>query len=89
MAQIHELKILPEYYKAVKKGVKTYELRFDDRNYAVGDMLILREWKDGQYTGQQIAVTITHVLKDFIGLMDGWAILSIKKVGGKKCLKKQ
>ena len=36
MAQIHDLKILPEYYDAVDKGVKTYELRFDDRNYAVG-----------------------------------------------------
>ena len=88
MAQIHDLKILPEYYTAVNKGVKTYELRFDDRNYAVGDTLILREWENGQYTGRQLTATVTHVLKDFVGLTDGWAVLSIKKIGGKKCLKK-
>lgn len=85
MARIHDLKILPEYYTVVKKGIKTYELRFDDRNYAVGDMLILREWGNGQYTGRRLTVIITHVLKDFVGLMDGWAVLSIKKTGGKKC----
>ena len=56
MAQIHDLKILPEYYDAVDKGVKTYELRFDDRNYAVGDMLILREWENGQYTDRKSVV---------------------------------
>lgn len=88
MAQIHDLKILPEYYTAVDKGVKTYELRFDDRNYAVGDMLILREWENGKYTGRRLTATITHILKDFVGLTDGWAVLSIKKTGGKKCLKK-
>lgn len=54
MVQIHDLKTLPEYYDAVDKGVKTYELRFDDRNYAVGDMLILREWQDGKYTGRKL-----------------------------------
>jgi hypothetical protein len=85
MAQIHDLKILPEYYTAVDKGVKTYELRFDDRNYTVGDMLILREWENGQYTGRRLTAIITHILKDFKGLTDGWAVLSIKKTGGKKC----
>ncbi len=85
MAQIHDLKTLPEYYDAVDKGVKTYELRFDDRNYAVGDMLILREWQDGKYTGRKLTAKITHILKGFTGLTDGWAVLSIKKTGGKKC----
>ena len=34
---------LPEYYDAVEKGVKTWEYRFNDRNYTVGDVLILHE----------------------------------------------
>ena len=46
MPRIHEVKILPEYFDAVEKGVKTWEYRFNDRNYAVGDVLILHEWKD-------------------------------------------
>ena len=88
MAQIHDLKTLPEYYAAVDKGVKTYELRFDDRNYAVGDMLILREWTGTEYTGRKISATITHILKDCgFGLAEGYVILSIKLRGGEKCQK--
>lgn len=85
MAKIIEVKCLPEYYEAVQSGVKSWELRFDDRNYDVGDLLILREWKDGVYTGRRLTTKITYILKDFAGLKDGWAILSVKKLGGKKC----
>lgn len=88
MAKIHDLKILTQHFVDVKSGRKKAELRKDDRDFAVGDMLILREWENGQYTGRRLTATITHILKDFVGLTDGWAVLSIKKIGGKKCLKK-
>lgn len=77
--KIHDLKILPEYFSPVVAGIKTYEYRFNDRDYSVGDMLILREFKDGKYTGQQITVTVTHILKDFEGLKEGWVIMAIKE----------
>ena len=41
--QHHYVKILPEYYIAVEKGIKTFEIRFNDRNYKVGDILHLQE----------------------------------------------
>lgn len=84
MAKIHDLKILPPYFEHVKKGEKTFELRFDDRDYCAGDILLLREWSDGKYTGRSIMTKITYLLKGFDGLIDGWVILSIKKFGGKK-----
>ena len=40
----HILKIVPPYFDSVASGRKTMELRKDDRGYAVGDTLILREW---------------------------------------------
>jgi hypothetical protein len=40
----HDLKTWPEYYKDVAAGVKTFELRRSDRNYQVGDTLLLREF---------------------------------------------
>lgn len=32
----HELKILPQYFQAVWSGIKTFELRKDDRDYQLG-----------------------------------------------------
>ncbi len=41
----HDLKTLPEYYQAVKAGIKPFELRKeDDRRFEVGDVLYLREY---------------------------------------------
>lgn len=77
----HRLKILPQYFEEVWDGKKTFELRKDDRNYAVGDTLALCEYKDGKFTGSEIQVTVTHILRNCkeYGLADGYCILSIKR----------
>lgn len=41
----HELKTWPEFYRAVQDNKKTFELRYNDRNYQVGDELLLREFE--------------------------------------------
>ena len=40
--KIHELKTDPEYYKAVNYDRKKAELRCNDRDFNVGDILVLR-----------------------------------------------
>ena len=77
----HELKIKPEYFQAVWDGKKKAELRKDDRDYHVGDVLILYEWNGEEYTGSAIAVRVTHILRDCAeyGLADGYCILSIER----------
>lgn len=76
----HELKILPEFFKAVWDGRKRAELRKNDRDYQVGDILALREWDGERYTGSAIAVRITDILQDVpeYGLAEGYCILSIR-----------
>ena len=61
---IHDLKCWPEYFKAVKSGIKPFEYRKDDRGYAVGDTLHLREYdpETEQYTGDEIDKTVTYIL---------------------------
>lgn len=66
---IHELKIAPCYFAAVKSGDKTFEVRDNsDRGFQKGDMVVLREYKAGHhvlsqycYTDRQITKVITYV----------------------------
>lgn len=48
---IHDLKITPKYFDDVWNGIKRFELRKDDRDYQIGDTLLLREWDGEKYTG--------------------------------------
>ncbi|MGM7876077.1 DUF3850 domain-containing protein [Yersinia enterocolitica] len=58
----HALKIIPEYFDAVFIGYKKAELRLNDRDYSVGDCLILNEWElNAGYSGRSIVVEVTHV----------------------------
>lgn len=74
----HELKILPEFFKAVISGHKKAEIRQADRLFSVGDELWLREWtvQDG-YTGRDVYRVITHVT-DLSGYAPGYVMLSIE-----------
>lgn len=85
---VHYLKIKPEYYKDVQCGLKTFELRKNDRNFQVGDILMLIKLDDnGNETDQVTRVKVTYILKDCpqYGLKEGYAILGIgveNRIGG-------
>lgn len=73
---IHELKILPAYFDAVIRGIKHFELRKDDRDYQIGDFVVLKEWENGEYTGREVGFQIEYILRNCTeyGLMDGYCI---------------
>ena len=56
-------KILPEYFKAVKERDKNFELRKDEDDIQVGDLLILEEFSD-RYTGRSVRRYVKYVLRD-------------------------
>ncbi len=64
MPKIHELKTWPEYYKEVETGNKTFEIRKNDRDYNVGDYLMLMEYDPlkQQFTGEEIVKKVTYIL---------------------------
>jgi hypothetical protein len=83
----HELKTDPESFDATWAGLKKYEVRFNDRNYQIGDWLRLcrtkyssEEMKQGlplEYTPQTYEFQIRHILTGPVyGLKEGWVILS-------------
>ena len=77
--KIHELKILPEYYDAVRSGDKRFELRRNDRDFHKGDILRLKEWDGEKYTGEEIDVLVRYIYYgiDEYGLSEGYCIMSI------------
>ncbi len=77
----HELKIQPQYFKDVMLGLKRFEIRFNDRNYQVGDTLILNEFNPNtkRYTGEQVTRKIDYILNDVDGLEPDYVILQILK----------
>lgn len=82
--QHHYLKTETEFYQAVENGEKNFEVRFNDRNYKVGDMVYLQEVVNGTPTGRELpSREITYVLyAGKYGLLDNWCVLALK--GGEK-----
>lgn len=76
----HSILILQKYFEEILTGVKTFELRKNDRDYKVGDTILLNEFDGKNLTHRLCSVQITYVLKDvpMYGLMDGYAILGIR-----------
>lgn len=59
----HILKSWPRFFQEIKRGERTHELRRNDRNYTVGDYLVLREYdpETSTYTGEQLRVHVTSM----------------------------
>lgn len=86
----HELKADPEVFDAVASGVKTHEIRYNDRDFQIGDTLLLRKTRymgaqmhmrglPLEYTGDECRRTVSHVLSGY-GLQDHWVILSFAAI---------
>lgn len=78
--QHHYLKIEPEYFRAVEHGDKTFEVRFNDRNYHRYDVLHLQEWCGGEYTGRVIEAEVTYVMTNPNYCKEGYAIMALKVI---------
>jgi hypothetical protein len=47
--RVHDVKCWPEPFAALRRDEKPYEIRVNDRDYQVGDVLRLREWLPMSY----------------------------------------
>lgn len=72
----HDLKTIQPYFAAVKDGTKPFEIRKNDRGFAVGDTLRLREWTGTAYTGDLVEVEVTY-LTDY-AQADGYVVMGVR-----------
>lgn len=77
--KIHDLKIDPVYYKAVLSGSKRFEVRKNDRDFKIYDILLLREYdrNKNNYTGKEIRKKIYYILDNPEYLREGYIILGL------------
>lgn len=82
----HSIRLAKTYFNDVASGKKSFELRKNDREYKVGDMLEMLEFADGRNTGRIIQAEVVYMLEGYTGLEDGYCILgiSVKKVDTEK-----
>jgi hypothetical protein len=75
------LKTNTEFMPALRSGQKPFEIRFNDRDYQIGDILVLKGWDPAQqtYTGEELKRDITYILDkaEPFGLQPGHVILGL------------
>ena len=77
----HVLKTWPPYFQDIVSGAKTFEVRKDDRNFQVGDKLVLTEWDPVKqdYTERGLGAEISYKLPGGqFGIEEGYCVLGLK-----------
>lgn len=70
---------------AVLNMYKRFEIRYNDRDYKVGDILELHELTplqgdEATYTGNYIVAKINYILSDFEGLAPGYVAINLVRM---------
>lgn len=76
--KVHQIRLAKPYFDDVANGIKTFELRKNDRGYKKGDILEMMEFADGKNTGRMLKVLVTYILEDYTGIEDGYCIMATK-----------
>jgi hypothetical protein len=82
MHSTHRLKTWPQYFEALTTGLKSFEVRNNDRGFTVGDWLILEEYDpiSKTYSGRQVTRTVDYILNSGFGLSEGHCVMAISKL---------
>ena len=84
----HDLKVWPEFFEPLAAGLKTFEVRKNDRGYRMGDYLTLREYLPhrNHYTGRSLTVLVTYILEGenavSYGVAPGFVVMGFRTIGG-------
>jgi hypothetical protein len=78
----HELKTDTDYFGLLIGGLKSFEVRRDDRGFKAGDVLILREYDPVKknYTGRVCTRQVNYILRlEELGFIGNYCVMAIKE----------
>lgn len=87
---VHFLKTWPKFFDQVLLGDKPFEIRRNDRDYRLGDILVLQEYspprhsltgavtEEGRYLGREYRVVVTYITDFPPGLREGYVCMGIR-----------
>lgn len=87
--RVHKLKTDPNVFALSFCGSKPWEIRKNDRDFKVGDLIILQETvfsgeemyngKPLEYTGRELSRIVNLIVSGY-GLSDGWVVMTVDKI---------
>lgn len=82
MATVHYLRTWTPLFKELKCGLRQIDIRKNDRNFKVGDTLILDEFnpETQKHIGNWTPKLITHVIDDERYVKNGYVVLGMKDI---------
>lgn len=81
MSTFHFLKTWPEYFQAIWDGRKKFEIRRNDRDFQIDDILVLEEWDNltEKFTGRVIKAKVVYIVGGGkFGIDLGYVIMGIE-----------
>lgn len=83
MKRYHLLKTIQPFFNDVSEEIKTFEVRKNDRDFKVGDVLRLQEYNQDRntFTGRELRVNVTYILDDQRYCKDGYIVMGIEVYG--------
>ncbi len=76
----HRLKSWPEPFKEISLGIKTFDIRKNDRDFQVNDTILFQEWhpKYKTYTNGSICKLISYIVQGEWGLPEDLCVLGLE-----------
>lgn len=80
--KVHELKTVQPYFDHIWAGIKTFEVRKNDRNFKPKDLVLLKEYEPilQIYTGAEMLVEITYILNIPEYVKEDFIIFQFKEI---------
>lgn len=80
MSSLHKIKVDPLYSKSIRDGCKTFEIRENDRDYRVGDFVVMEEYcpSSKKYLNSDRPIVGKIQYQTNYAQKEGWVVFSVE-----------